>query len=380
MVEGSYLFLAAVSLALGLSAGFIMHRSDFCIAGAFRDIFLFRSGFMFRIILLLVVSTMLLFEAARLAGLLPLYPFPLLYSPTPANLIGGFMFGVGMVLAGGCVFGTLYKMGAGSVLSALAFVGLVIGSAMYAELQPYWASFIKTTTFFSGTITLPQLLGISPTAVVLTASGAAGYYFYSSRKSGALARRSNAEGYLQPWRAALMLSALSLLSYVLIGMPMGVTSSYAKLAGYAEGLFSQDHVAGLAYFKAVPLNCTNPLTGIRLEGGGGPVIDSIAAIQFPLVLGIILGSAASALRLGEFRLNFSAPPRQYVSALAGGTAMGLASRLAPTCNVWHLMGGLPVLAISSMLFFVGLLPGAWLGGRLLVNLVMKNGGSQIGHN
>lgn len=199
-------------------------------------------------------------------------------------------------------------------------------------------------------------------------------------KEGKLARRSYAEGYLQPWRAALMLSVISTLSYIIIGMPLGVTSSYAKLAGYVEGFFSPGHLDSLAYFKAVPLKCTNPLTGINLVGGGGPVLDSIAAIQFPLVAGIILGSAASALRLGEFRLNFSAPARQYVSAFVGGTAMGLASRLAPTCNVWHLMGGLPILAMSSMLFFAGLLPGAWLGGKLLVKLVMKNGGAQNGNN
>ena len=380
MVEGSYLILSVVSLALGLSAGFIMHRSDFCIAGAFRDLFLFRRGFMLRMLLLLVVSTMLLIEAARLMGLTPLYPFPLLYSPTPANLIGGFLFGVGMVLAGGCVIGTLYKIGAGSVLSALAFVGLAFGSALYAEVYPYWVSFIKSTTFFAGAVTVPQLLGVSPTVMVLIVSGAAGYYFFTLHKKGALVRRSTADGYLQPWRAALMLSVISLLSYVLIGMPMGVTSSAAKLAGYAEGLLFKGHVEGLAFFKAVPLNCTNPLTGIRLEGGGGPKLDSIAAIQFPLVLGIILGSAASALKLGEFKINFSAPPRQYVSAFAGGTAMGLASRLAPTCNVWHLMGGLPILAMSSMLFLIGLLPGAWLGGRLVVNLVMNNGGSRNGCN
>ena len=41
-----------------------------------------------------------------------------------------------MVLAGGCVVGTLYKMGSGSVASAVAFVGLLAGSALYGEWHP----------------------------------------------------------------------------------------------------------------------------------------------------------------------------------------------------------------------------------------------------
>ena len=63
--------------------------------------------------------------------------------------------------------------------------------------------------------------------------------------------------------------------------------------------------------------------------------------------------------------------RQYLSALAGGLIMGLAARMAPACNVWHLMGGLPVLAGESLLFAAGLLPGAWLGTRLLVGVVLR---------
>jgi len=39
---------------IGVVAGFLMHRSDFCMAGAFRDLFLFRSYRLIRPIVLLV--------------------------------------------------------------------------------------------------------------------------------------------------------------------------------------------------------------------------------------------------------------------------------------------------------------------------------------
>ena len=97
-----------------------MHRSDFCMAGAFRDLFLFRTTFMLRMLVLAVVASMILFEAARLMGLLSTYPFPLLGAPSLATFAGGLLFGTGMVLAGGCVVGTLYKLGAGSLVAAIA--------------------------------------------------------------------------------------------------------------------------------------------------------------------------------------------------------------------------------------------------------------------
>lgn len=371
MDSGSYSVILLTSLSLGLFSGAVMHRSDYCIAGMFRDLFLFKNTFMIRTLVLLVSAGMVLFESARQMGFLPLYPFPLLYSPTPANLLGGFLFGIGMVLAGGCVVGTLYKMGAGSLISALAFVGLIIGSALYAEIHPFWAEFIRDTTFLNGKITVSQVLGIDPLFLVAFAVFFGLFFISRWRTKGQLLRPSHAEGYLQPWKAALLLAVAGLFSYVLIGMPLGVTSSYAKLAAYSEHIFFRNHLEGLSYFKALPLKYVHPLTRDYLEGGAGPRFDAIAAIQFPLVIGIVLGSALSAIRLREFKIYFRLPLRQYASALAGGIIMGLASRLAPTCNVWHLLGGLPIFAVSSILFLVGLFPGAWVGNKILVSKVMK---------
>ncbi|HEY5997522.1 MAG TPA: YeeE/YedE thiosulfate transporter family protein, partial [Candidatus Deferrimicrobiaceae bacterium] len=133
--------IVLVVLFVGLVSGFVMHRADFCIAGAFRDLFLFRKTFMLRVLLLLVASSMLLFEGARRLGLLPLYPFPLLGAVSPANFGGGLLFGIGMVLAGGCVIGTLYRSGSGNVPAMAAMAGLVLGSGLYAEIHPAWSTF-----------------------------------------------------------------------------------------------------------------------------------------------------------------------------------------------------------------------------------------------
>jgi uncharacterized protein len=371
-----FVFLGIVSLFLGFAAGFVMHRSDFCMAGMFRDLFLFRRTVMVKSFVLLVVTSMVLFEAARWTGLLSVYPFPLLYPPTAANLIGGLLFGVGMVLAGGCVVGTLYKMGAGSVLSLTAFGGLIFGSGLYAEIHPAWAAFVNKTTMFPGKITVAQIVGVDPLIPVLVVAVPGALLLFSWHKKGELVRPAFAAGYLQPYKAALALSLIGVVSYVLIGMPMGVTSSFTKIAGFIESVFWKSHFDRLAYYQGMPLSYFHRETASVLTGGPGPSYDALAAIQIPLIIGIVAGSAISAALLGELRIYYRVPARQYALAGGGGIMMGLASRLAPTCNVWHLLGGLPILSASSLLFFLGLLPGAWLGGMFLVRVLAAQGAGQ----
>ena len=51
--------------------------------------------------------------------------------------------------------------------------------------------------------------------------------------------------------------------------------------------------------------------------------------------------------------------------------MALGSRVGGGCNVWHLLGGIPVWAVGSLLFALGLLPGAWAGARLVAALAAR---------
>jgi uncharacterized membrane protein YedE/YeeE len=97
----------------------------------------------------------------------------------------------------------------------------------------------------------------------------------------------------------------------------------------------------------------------------------VAAIQYPLVVGITLGAMISALLLRELRFHYRVQVAHYLSALIGGCVVGVAARMVPGCNIWHLWGGVPILALQSLLFLVGLLPGAWVGSKLLTRYVVK---------
>lgn len=348
-----------------------MHRSDFCVTACFRDIFLFRDFFMMRQLLLLIVSSMLLFEVGRLTGAISIYPFPLLGPPSLGNVIGGFIFGIGMVLAGGCVCGSLYKLGAGSAGSLLAVIGMLAGSTFYAEIHPQWNTFAKNTVLIKGAITLPQWLNLSPSALLLPLVVAGNLWLYHEFRNGRMVRPAFVAGHLAPWRAALIIALLSFASYVLIGMPMGITTTYAKLGATIAAMFAPEHIKSLAYFSLKPLNYTPPFYDQPIIGGLGQQLDAFAAIQYPLLIGIISGAFFSVMLLGEFKLQWRLPHRQFVSALIGGFLLGLAARMAPSCNIWHLFGGVPILAMQSLLFLTGLLPGTWIGARLLTRLVIR---------
>lgn len=365
------LIVLASALLVGLTAGFFMHRSDFCLAGAFRDLFLFRDGRRVRALVLLVTISAVLFELARVTAILPYYPFPWFAPPALTNLLGGCLFGIGMVLAGGCVVGVLYKLGGGSLPAAVALLGLLAGSALYAEIHPFWSRMAHAATLSDAGVTLPQLTGVAPgwwiAAVVLLGGGACWRW---SRHGLWRPPAQQPEGYVPLWLTALVLAGLGLLSAIGTGMPMGVTTSYAKAAAFLEKLIIPGHAAQVAYFSSQPIRYTLPHGGPQLTGGGGPALDVVALIQFPLIAGILLGAFLSARSLGEFHPRWRMPWRQALMVFAGGVIMALGSRMTPGCNVWHLMGGLPLLTMQSLLFLIGLLPGVWLGGRLFLRMTV----------
>lgn len=359
-----------LALLLGLMAGAIMQRSDFCMTAAFRDLFLFRTTTMLAALLLLVTVSAVLFELVRFLGMSKQLVPPAFGAPTLVTVLGGGIFGIGMVLAGGCVVGTLYRLGAGSRLALWGVGGMIAGSALYAEIHPYWSALKKRTTLGPQMLTLPQWSGLPSWAFVLALVVVTGILLWRSPRAFApLPGWREIDGYIPPPYAALALAGVGTLSVLLFGIPLGVTTSYAKFAALLERLLVPGHLASTPFFQTQS-SIVFPVMPGTLAVGPGPAFDGIAMLQYPLILGIILGSALSAWHLGEWHWSRGTTWPQTTSVLAGGILLGLGSRMGSGCNIWHLWGGLPVFSLQSLLFLLGLFPGAWLGGRLLLRWVL----------
>jgi uncharacterized membrane protein YedE/YeeE len=129
-------YRAPIVLA-GFAIGFIMHRSRLCFSRAFREPFVTGEGEMTKAVILALAIGLPL--AALLFQKKVIDP----YSAIPAtfwigSLLGGVIFGIGMIFAGGCASGSLWRMGEGHIkLWVAMFFFAWIGSTASALFKKY---------------------------------------------------------------------------------------------------------------------------------------------------------------------------------------------------------------------------------------------------
>ena len=110
-------------LAVGIIFGFALQRGRFCMNSAFRDIVTLEDFTLLKSVGAALLVTMLGFTFMSQNGSIVLNPKPFFWG---ANMVGGFIFGVGMVLAGGAAnrsrnfFYMVYE-GAGTVGNILGW-------------------------------------------------------------------------------------------------------------------------------------------------------------------------------------------------------------------------------------------------------------------
>src|SRR5687767_2732941 len=121
MDDGAMLWLPLGALAIGIVFGAVVQRSHFCTMGCVSDAVLFGSFRRARIWALAIAAALVGTQACAWSGLIDLSTTA--YRQMPlfwlGSLLGGLLFGFGMVLAGGCASRNLVRLGAGS-LKALA--------------------------------------------------------------------------------------------------------------------------------------------------------------------------------------------------------------------------------------------------------------------
>jgi uncharacterized membrane protein YedE/YeeE len=109
----------AIIVLAGFAIGFIMHRSRFCFARAIREPFMTAEGDMTKAVILALAIGIpvasLMFQAKLLD---PYVAIPSRF--WLGSLLGGVAFGLGMVFAGGCGSGSLWRVGEGHLKLWLA--------------------------------------------------------------------------------------------------------------------------------------------------------------------------------------------------------------------------------------------------------------------
>ena len=355
MLQSNPWFWFIFYFGLGLILGTVLYRSDFCMAAILRDVFLFKDTARLRHLFLAVVLTFFLFFLVSEIGLSPPEPFRGYGVVSLLGLGGGLVFGLGMVLAGGCVMSSLYKMASGNLTYVLVFFGMILGSMLYAELFP-WFQGVEHHLSLDMPVSLFQLWPQAMRWIAWGSIGLAALLFIFWQRQGHWHLKVEVADYLQPWLAAIFLACINLAFYLFSSVPLGISSGYAELAGYLGRLITPEHLASLEYYRRPDLM---HFTELRANG------------EVVLMAGVVLGAFVNAVVLREFRVSGRPPWRQGGAAFAGGILIALGARMAQGCNFKHLLGGLGLLSAQSMLFVLGLLLGVWAGAWCLPRIILR---------
>lgn len=135
--EDAKLVSRSIFVFAGFALGFIMHRSRFCFSRAFREPFMTGEGTYAKAVIL---ALMLLIPITHvLVNKLEIDPY---IAIPPAfwlgSFLGGLSFGIGMIFAGGCASGSLWRMGEGHIkLWVVVFVFAWTGSIFSALFKGF---------------------------------------------------------------------------------------------------------------------------------------------------------------------------------------------------------------------------------------------------
>ena len=124
-----YIYLS-VYLWFGFIYGMCLQYGRFCFSSAFRD--LFAVGVPRMVVGVMVATALFAFVSAFISatGLSTFHA-----APTSVHaVIAGFIFGVGMVFAGGCASGSLYKTGEGNGVALIVILSISVTQALFADV------------------------------------------------------------------------------------------------------------------------------------------------------------------------------------------------------------------------------------------------------
>jgi hypothetical protein len=356
---------ALMTLA-GLAFGAILQRSRFCFASGFRDLFLLRDRRVATgLLAALAVGSLgyLVVYGARIPDAAETPGLPAIAHITPAGwhlALGGIAFGLGMVLAGGCVSGSLYRLGEGSLVAPVTLAGILMG---------FWAGYLSWRFFYTTAVAtaplvwFPKQLGWAG-SLGLYAAALGGLAFVLLRNCPALPPKPGVavtpevavrKVLVDAWPAWLGGSAIGLLATLtfLRGAPLSATAEIGRLS----------HRAGVA-LGFVP----QTLTGLGdLRGCSALAVQEGISANALFLIGLVGGSLVAALLSGEFKPR-SGRPRTFLLAWIGGLLMGFGAMISLGCTVGTLLSGIMAFSLSGWIFAAGLLGGAWAGVRVLRRL------------
>ena len=307
----------ACGAVAGAGLGYVLQRGQLCFHAMFAQVWLGRGQ---------LVRGWLLGVAIASVGLSTLYLTSwsgglnrgLPFTPV-ANVSGGLLIGIGMVVASSCVSGLLTKLGSGMVGAAVGIVGWIVGelAARHVHLPGPTVLAGGRSATFAGVLGVPRL-GLSAAFLLVVVM--------------VLWRTPTRERPLDRWqwdapRLGVALGLVTIAGWVL-----------ARLGGSTFGPSTVGASASVA--------------------AGRPNWWLIA-----FLVCICAGAMIAARTAGGWWLR-GEPPVRYAQLAAGGFLMGAGGWIGGGCNLGHGLSGAAQLNVSSWVVVVSMAAGVLVADRV----------------
>jgi uncharacterized protein len=342
-------WLAVGGLLIGFGFGAAVFATNFCTMGGIADILSLGDWRRFRAWVLAAGTAIAGTQLLQWVGVVDLTRSMYL-APTlnlGSHIVGGLMFGFGMVFGGGCASRNLALAGGGDLRSLLALivVGIFGCMAIGGVLGPIRAAFENATSIALALSTQ----GIGDLAAAIVGAGAA----FATRICALLAV------------VGVALFCFADGSFRRSGKHVGsgIAVGLCVVAGWA--------LTGLAFDEmAVRPVALVSLTYVRPMGDALEWLERFTAGPMPgfgvaSVFGALFGAFVVAVGKRQFRVTSFADSGDTCRNLLGAALMGVGGVMALGCTIGQGVAGISTLALGSFLTFAAIVLGAVCGLRVL---------------
>ena len=340
------LSLAIFGILIGSIFGALIERTGFCAMGGVADAIILSDNR--RLLSWFLASAIAILGALALInlGITEFEKSRYLSSPINliGNIIGGFIFGIGMALTGGCVSKTIVRAATGDIRAAI-LLGVVA----------FFAFITLTGVFAPMRVALVQMTSIDPTDLGAPTPA------LPDLMAATFALNHDALWQLTPLAIAGVIIAYAMSDSHFRRSPRQI------IAGIGVGLCVTMAwaVTGLAYDELALT--PNPPTSLSFVAPVGDTfewlrrftaLDVLPRFSVALVIGTLLGAFLSATLAHRFHFTTFADTPDTLRSLGGAALMGIGGILAQGCTIGQGVSGTSTLAIGSFVSIAAMIAGS----------------------
>ncbi len=256
-----------------------------------------------------------------------------------STLVGGVMFGYGMVIASGCGNKALVRIGGGNLKSLVVFV--VMGISAFATLKGITAV-LRVNTVDTMFVDMP--VGANLNALGISSLG----YFLGAALLVLVLRHKDF------WTFDSLLASFGVGGLVVamwwVSGHLGYVPEHPETLDAVYLATNSGRIEALNFVAPVAYT----LDWLMFYSDASKVLSAgIASVG-----GVLLGSAASALQSKTFRWEGFANPRDLGQHLLGSLLMGVGGVTAMGCTFGQGLSGISTLSLNSCLALAAIVLGA----------------------